>query len=72
MSKSFDIEALSTKINKVKNELKKIDNQEKIKQYGTYLDSKQEILQLYLLFMFFGVNMDIIQQFPKPNEYDVD
>lgn len=72
MSKEFNIEALSSKINRCKQELKKIDTEEKIKKYGTFFDSKQEIIQLYLLFMFFGVNQHTIQQFPKPYEYDVD
>ena len=78
MSKEFNLEALSSKINRCKQELKKIDTEEKIKKYGTFFDSKQEIIQLYLLFMFFGVNQHTIQQFPKaygdnePYEYDVD
>lgn len=78
MSKEFNLEALSSKINRCKQELKKIDTEEKIKKYGTFFDSKQEIIQLYLLFMFFGVNHHTIQQFPKaygdnePYEYDVD
>ena len=78
MSKEFNLEALSSKINRCKQELKKIDTEEKIKKYGTFFDSKQEIIQLYLLFMFFGVNQHTIQQFPKaygdnePCEYDVD
>ena len=72
MTKEFKIEALSSKLNKVKKELKQIDTEEKIKKYGTFFDSKQEIIQLYLLFMFFGVNQHTIQQFPKPYEYDVD
>jgi hypothetical protein len=72
MSKEFNIEALTSKINQCKKELKKFETEEKIKKYGTFFDSKQEIIQLYLLFMFFGVNQHTIQQFPKPYEYDVD
>ena len=72
MSKEFNVEALFSKINHCKKELKKIETEEKIKKYGTFFDSKQEIVQLYLLFMFFGVNQHTIQQFPKPYEYDVD
>lgn len=72
MSKKFNLEDLSSKINKCKQELKQIDTEEKIKKYGTFFDSKQEIIQLYLLFMFFGVNQHTIQKFPEPNEYDVD
>ena len=68
----FDIEALSAKLNKVDKELKRMDEDENIKKYGTFLDSKQEIIQLYLLFMFFGINGDVIQQFPVTQEYDPD
>jgi hypothetical protein len=68
----FDIEALSSKLNKVDKELKEIDAEEKRKKYGTFLDSKEEVIQLYLLFMFFGINGDIIQQFPVTQEYDPD
>ena len=68
----FDIEALSAKLNKVDKELKRMDEDEKIKRYGTFLDSKQELIQLYLLFMFFGINGDVIQLFPVTQEYDPD
>ena len=68
----FDIEALSAKLNKIDKELKEIDAEEKIKKYGTFLDSKGDIVQLYLLFMFFGMHSDIIQQFPVTKEYDLD
>ena len=68
----FDIKALSAKLNKVDKELKKIDEDEKIKKYGTFLDSKQDIIQLYMLFIFFGIHGDIIQQFPVTQEYDPD
>ena len=68
----YDIEALLSKMNKVDKELKEIDAEEKRKKYGTFLDSKEEIVQLYLLFMFFGVHGDIIQQFPVLTEYDPD
>ena len=78
----FDIDKLSSKLHKIDKDLKDIERNELIKKYGTFLDSKQEVLQLYLLFMFFGVNMSTIQQFPSkpcqeppldpPQEYDVD
>ena len=85
----FDIHALSSKLNKVDTELKNIgldDNIEnienKIKKYGTFLDSKKEMAQLYILFIFFGLHGDIISQMPrekfqpprkyKLNEYDPD
>ena len=66
----FDIDALSSKLNKVDKELKEIDNEEKIKKYGTFLDSKKEIVQLYVLFIFFGIHGDIIQQFPFHSQED--
>ena len=73
----FDIAALSAKLNKVDKELKKIDEDEKIKKYGTFLDSKQGIIQLYILFIFFGIHSDIVKQFPVhdypvTSEYDPD
>lgn len=80
----FDIHALSSKLNKVDTELKNIgldDNIEnienKIKKYGTFLDSKKEMAQLYILFIFFGLHGDIISRMPlsskyKLNEYDPD
>ena len=67
----FDINALSSTLNRVDKELKEIDTNETIKKYGTFLDSKKEIIQLYVLFIFFGIHGDIIAQFPM-NEYDVD
>jgi len=68
----YDIEALLSKMNKVDKELKEIDAEEKRKKYGTFLDSKEEIVQLYLLFMFFGVHGDIIQRFPVSEGYEPD
>ena len=68
----FDINALTSKLNKVDKELREIDNEEKRKKYGTFLDSKEEMVQLYILFMFFGVHGDIINQFPVTQEYDPD
>jgi len=69
----FDIHALSSKLNKVDTELKKIDLESdiednietKIKKYGTFLDSKKEMAQLYILFIFFGLHGDIISQMPR-------
>ncbi len=61
----FDIDKLTSKLNKVDKDLKQIELDEKIKKYGTFLDSKKEIIQLYMLFMFFGINQHIIQQFPE-------
>ena len=77
----FDIHALSSKLNKVDTELKKIDLEpesdidNKIKKYGTFLDSKKEMAQLYILFIFFGLHGDIISQMPRSKpmlEYDPD
>ena len=65
MSKSFNIEQLSSKLNTIDKTLKDIERDELIKKYGTFLDSKKDILQLYILFMFFGVNMETIRRFPE-------
>ena len=69
---SFDIDALSSKLDKIKKTSKQLDLDEKLKKYGTFLDSKQEIVQLYLLFMFFGINQHTIEQFPVTESYDPD
>lgn len=50
----------------------KDNNKDKIKKYGTFLDSKKEMVQLYILFIFFGLHEDIIKGFPNVNEYDID
>ena len=68
----FDIDALTSKLNRIDKELKQIDLDEKIKKYGTFLDSKQEMAQLYILFIFFGVQSDIISHFPVRQDYDPD
>jgi hypothetical protein len=74
----YNIHELTLKLNKVNTELKNIDLQPetyidemidetietKIKKYGTYLDSKKEMAQLYILFIFFGLHGDIISQMP--------
>ena len=67
----YDINELSSKLNKVDKELKEIEIEEKIKKYGTFLDSKKEIIQLYVLFIFFGLHGEMIQNLPM-QEYDVD
>ena len=69
----FDLDKLTNTLNSVEKELKCIDDDEKIKKYGTFFDSKYEVLQLYILFMFFGVHSDIINQLPdlnNSNEYN--
>ena len=75
----FDIHVLSSKLNKVDTELKNIDLDDnienKIKKYGTFLDSKKEMAQLYILFIFFGLHGDIISQMPRSKpmlEYEPD
>ena len=68
----FDIDALTSKLNRIDKELKQIDLDEKIKKYGTFLDSKQEMAQLYILFIFFGIHSDIIRYFPVTEDYDLD
>ena len=67
----YDINELSSKLEKVDKELKEIEIEEKIKKYGTFLDSKKEIIQLYVLFIFFGLHGEVIQNLPM-KEYDVD
>ena len=67
----YDINELSSKLNKVDKELKEIEIEEKIKKYGTFLDSKKDIIQLYVLFIFFGLHGEVIQNLPM-QEYDVD
>ena len=47
----------------------KDDTEDKIKKYGTFFDSKREMIQLYILFIFFGVHGNIIKQFPTVNKY---
>ena len=67
----YDINELSSKLDKVDKELKEIEIEEKIKKYGTFLDSKKDIIQLYVLFIFFGLHGEVIQNLPM-QEYDVD
>ena len=67
----YDINELSSKLDKVDKELKEIEIEEKIKKYGTFLDSKKDIIQLYVLFIFFGIHGEVIQNLPM-QEYDVD
>jgi len=68
MSKTkFDIDKLTKTLDNVEKNLKCIDDDEKIKKYGTFFDSKYEVIQLYILFMFFGVHSDIIRQLPDLN-----
>lgn len=40
---------------------------DKILKYGTFLDSKKEVVQLYILFIFFGIHEDIIKELPDIN-----
>ena len=69
MSKTkFDIDKLTKTLDNVEKNLKCIDDDEKIKKYGTFFDSKYEVIQLYILFMFFGVHSDIISQLPDLNK----
>ena len=67
----YDINELSSKLDKVDKELKEIEIEDKIKKYGTFLDSKKDIIQLYVLFIFFGIHGEVIQNLPM-KEYDVD
>jgi hypothetical protein len=67
----YDLDKLTTTLNSVERELKTIDVDEKIKKYGTFFDSKYEVLQLYVLFMFFGVHIDTINKLPDLNKQNV-
>jgi len=64
----FNLDELTKTIQDVSDELKEIDKQkainDNIQKYGTFLDSKKEIVQLYILFIFFGVHYDVISQLP--------
>ena len=66
--KKYDIDKLTNTLNTVERELKTIDVDENIKKYGTFFDSNYEVLQLYILFIFFGVHSDIINQLPDLNK----
>ena len=68
----YDLSKLSSQFDKVEQISKDIDTQEKINKYGTFLDSKKDIIQLYVLFIFFGIHGDVIQQFPDLHDYSVD
>ena len=48
MSKSFNIEQLSTKLNNIDKTLKDIERDELIKKYGTFLDSKKDTSYNYI------------------------
>ena len=67
----FNLEKLTSSLNNIEKLSKTIDEDEKIKKYGTFFDSKYEVLQLYVLFMFFGVHRDIINQLPDLNKRGV-
>ena len=72
MSKTkYDIDKLTKTFDNIEKNLKCIDDDEKIKKYGTFFDSKYEVIQLYILFMFFGVHSDIINQLPDLNKRNV-
>ena len=78
MSKSFNIEQLSSKLNNIDKTLKDIERDELIKKYGTFLDSKKDLTIIYVVFVF-GVNMETIRRLPETwvkkedlHEYDVD
>ena len=67
---NFNLDNLTSSINNIEKLSKTIDDDEKIIKHGTFFDSKYEVLQLYILFMFFGVHRDIINQFPDLNNYE--
>ena len=70
----FDLDKLTQQMNRIhhiQQSCDKPNKKESLQPKRTFLDSKQEIVQLYLLFMFFGVNMETIMKFPV-KEYDPD
>ena len=69
--KKYDLDKLTKTLDNVEKEMKTIEDDEKINKYGTFFDSKYEVLQLYVLFMFFGVHRDIINQLPDLNKRGV-
>ena len=73
----YDLTKLQSQLSKIEKISKSIDTDEKITKYGTFLDSKKDIVQLYVLFIFFGINIDTINLFHehtnyKPTYYDPD
>ena len=68
----YDIDQLSNQLSHIKEELNHIDRDETIKKYGTYLDSKQDVLQLYILLIFFGLFDESIRMSMRMKEYDID
>lgn len=70
----FDLNKLTQQMERIQHIQQSCDKpnkKESLQPRRTFLDSKQEIVQLYLLFMFFGVNMETIMKFPV-KEYDPD
>ena len=70
----FDLNKLTQQMERIQHIQQSCDKpnkKESLQPRRTILDSKQEIVQLYLLFMFFGVNMETIMKFPV-KEYDPD
>ena len=75
---SFNLTQLTDQLNRVKQQSKQLDRNELIRKYGTFLDSKKEIVQLYLLFFVFGVDWNLLTKEGSLNylssmtEYDPD
>lgn len=69
---SYDIDKLSKQFNNIDKIRKELDVDEKIKKYGTFLDSKKEIVHLYMLFLFFGIHGEIMNQLRIIHDYDPD
>ena len=75
---SFNLTQLIDQLNRVKQQSKQLDRDELIRKYGTFLDSKKEIVQLYLLFFVFGVDWNLLTKegslssLSSMTEYDPD
>ena len=72
---SFNLTQLTDQLNRVKQQSKQLDRDELIRKYSTFLDSKKEIVQLYLLFFLFGVDWNLLTKessMSSLTEYDPD
>ena len=65
----FNLNELQDTLEEIQTTSSNLDRDDKIRTYGTFLDSKKEMIQLYILFIFFGINHDVIQQLPKVGDH---
>ena len=55
------MEHLVETMNRIERTQEQIASDEKRAKYGTFLDSKKDIVELYFLFMVFGVNASYLR-----------